>query len=83
MVVPDVEIGLTILPRADGLVPMIDVVESLTMSHATTGEANELRFQCSDGLCKVFTESMALVGVLREERNHVECCLTALLTNDA
>ena len=50
MITPDVLRGLAVLPGADALIPVINVVESLTMAHAATREAYEPRMKGSDGL---------------------------------
>ena len=83
VVVPDVHVGLAVLPGAYGVLPVVDVVESLSVAHAAAGESHELRLQRGDGLSQVAAQAVALVGVLREERYHVEGSLSALLAHDA
>ena len=50
---------------------MIDVVDTLAMTHATAREAYELRMQGSDSFGDIATQTMTFVGVLREETYHI------------
>ena len=53
VVTPDVEVGLSVLQRTHGVVPVVDVVETLAVTHAPAGETHELGLQVGDGLGKV------------------------------
>ena len=84
VVAPDVEVGLAVLQRADGLVPVVYVLQSLTVGHATAGESHELRFQVGNHLCQVAAQAVLAVhkGLLREERNHVDTHVGRLQRHD-
>ena len=71
MIVPNVLRGLTVLPGTYALVPVIDVVKSLTMAHATTGKTYEPRTEGRDSLGQVFAKPMSLEGIVRKEAYHV------------
>ena len=71
MVSPNILRGLSVLPRAYTLVPVIDVVKSLSMAHASPGETHKLWMKGCDGLCQVFAEPMSLEGVVGKEAHHV------------
>ena len=74
MVAPDVEVRLAILQRAYGVVPMVDILKALAMTHAATGEAHELRLQVGNHLCQVFSQTVlsVLERLLREETDEVD-----------
>ena len=82
---PDIEIGLTVLQRPDGVLPVIDIVESLSVTHATTREAHEFRLQGRDGLSQVFAQSVLtmLESLLREEAHHIDARTGFLLSDDS
>ena len=73
VVVPDVEVGLAVLQRSHGVVPVVDVVDAVAVAHAAARETDEFRLQVGDGLCQVFAQTVftAFEGVLREEAYQV------------
>ena len=64
MVSPDVVGWLAIFLRTHALLPVVNVLEPLTVEHAAAREAHEARLQVGNGLGKVFTQSMTLVSIL-------------------
>ena len=74
MIIPDVALRLAGLERADGLFPVIDIVQSVAMGGTPAGEAHELGLHVGQGLCQVRPHAVlaALECVLREERDQVE-----------
>ena len=50
MIAPDIEVGFAVLKWTYGVVPMVDIVEALTMAHATAWETDELGLQVGDDL---------------------------------
>ena len=84
VVVPDVFVGFALPERTDGLVPAVDIVESLAVAHATAGETHELGMQGGDGLSQVFAQSVLapFKRRLREEAHHVNGSLALVKGND-
>ena len=80
MVIPDVEVGLALLQQTHGVLPMIDIVETLSVRHASAREAHELRMQGGNGLGQVLTHTVLATfeGVLREERDHIHAHVSCL-----
>ena len=80
MIAPDIEVGLTVLERTNGVVPVIDVLHSLSMTHTATREAHELGLEIGDDLCEVLTKTVltAHEGFLWEEADDVDTCLLVL-----
>ena len=64
MVSPDVVGWLAIFLRTHALLPVVNVLEPLTVEHAAAREAHKARLQVGNGLGKVFTQSMTLVSIL-------------------
>ena len=74
MIAPDVHGWLAFPEVTYSSLPMVDVVDALTMRCTSTREADEAWFQVGNHFGKVFTKSvgMSLEGLLWEERNEVE-----------
>ena len=53
MVVPDVLVRHTILPRAYGMVPVVDVSDAVAVTHTTARKPHELRLQVGNHLCQI------------------------------
>ena len=55
------------------MIPVVDILQSLTMAHATAGEAHELRMKVGNDLRQVLTQAILspLERLLRKERHHV------------
>ena len=63
------------------MVPMINIVNTLTMAHAATRKSHKLRLQLSNSFSKILAQSVSLVGIVREQRYHVECHSSILLAS--
>ena len=82
VIVPYILVGHPVLPRSHGMVPMVDIVNALAMTHTASREPYELRFQRGYCLGKVFAQSMSLVSVMREQRYHVQGYLGIFLSHN-
>ena len=73
VVMPDIEVGLTCLQGSYGMVPVVDILKTLSVAHASARETHELRLQSGDGLCQILAQSVltTLEGLLREQGYHV------------
>ena len=74
VIVPDVHVGLTFPQFSDGGLPMVDVVDALTVGSTSTRKADEARFEVGNRFSQVFAQAVGAVleSFLREERHHVE-----------
>ena len=74
VIVPDVEVRLALFQRPYGVVPVVDVRQPLSVTHAAPWEPHELRLQRRDGLRQILAQSVlaAHEGLLREETHHVD-----------
>ena len=59
------------MPFPDAVMPVIDVVDALSVSHAATGEAHKLGMKGGNGLSNVFSKAMSFIGICRHERHHI------------
>ena len=80
MIVPYVEVGLALPQFSHGGLPVIDVVDTVTVTHAAAREAHKLRTQCCERLCKVFAKSVfaSLISVHGEEAHHIDIVAAGL-----
>ena len=84
VVVPDVEVGLACLQRAHRLVPVIDVLETLSVAHAAAREAHELGMERGDGLGQVLAQTVltAHERLAGEQRDHIDAHVGCLQRYD-
>ena len=84
MIAPDVKVGLTVLQWSDGMVPVVDIVQTLSMAHATTRESYEFGFKVGDDLCQILTKPVLTVHecLLREQTHHIDAALVFLQSCD-
>ena len=84
MVVPDVEVGLTTLEWPHRMIPMVDVLQTLAMTHTATRETHELRMQVGNNLGEVLSQAVltAHKGLLWEKRHHIDTYTGHLLGDD-
>ena len=78
MVSPNVALRFPGFQRADCLFPIINVMQTVTVSKTTARETHELRFQIGQGLSQISPQAVLapLKRLLREKRNHVQSHLT-------
>ena len=78
VVVPDVEVRLTLPQLTHCGLPVVDVVNAVAVAHAAAGEAHELRTQVRQLLGQIPAQTVftTLVGVHGEEAHHVEVILS-------
>ena len=60
------------------MVPMVDVVEALSVTHATAWEPHKLWMESGNGLSQVLAEPMPLEGLMGEEAHHIDRHMTFL-----
>ena len=60
--------------RPDGIFPLINVLQAVSMCHTATGETDKARVHIGKCLCKVGTQTVlsAFEGVLRKQGNHIQ-----------
>ena len=84
VVAPDVEVGLAILQRTYGVIPMIDIIHTLSMTHTATRETHKLGFQGCNSFRQILAKSILTPHkrLLREETDHIDASLYLLLSDD-
>ena len=81
MISPKVTGRFTGFQRSDSIFPLIDVLQTVSMSHAASGETDKARVHIGKCLGKVGTQTVlsAFECILREERNHIQFDFTCRL----
>ena len=69
MIVPDIEVGLTLPQFSDGSLPVVDIIDAVAMRGTSARESHEAGLQVGNGLCKILAKAVGVtfVGVLREK----------------
>ena len=74
MVVPNISVRYSVIERSYGVMPVVDVVKTITMTHTPTWKPDKFRMQVRYSFREVGTKSvlMSLESILREKADHVK-----------
>lgn len=72
MIRPDVLCRFPVLPWSYALLPVINVSDTLSVTHASTWETHEFRVQICHGLSQILAQSVTFERVVGEEADHID-----------
>ena len=61
MVTPKIKIGLALFEFTNGMLPIIDIIHTVSVSHTSSGKTYKTRFNIGYHLCQIFAQSVLAV----------------------
>ena len=81
MIIPNISGRFAILQWTYRFLPMIDIVQTLSMQHTTARETNKLRFEFCDFLCQILAKSVTFISIMRFQTHEINTHLSLSLWN--